>query len=274
LAMHQAKDHGRDRWEFFDDQVGHEARQRVFIEARIREGLADGQFVPWFQPIVNLDDGVVVGYEALVRWVRPSGTVIAPDDFLGVAEITSLISEIDLAVLPQSLEVAAKLPSSVTMAINISAATLASSDYAAQVADSLLRSGVDADRLHIEFTETALLNVSDQVHAVMDLLAGAGVRWYVDDFGTGFSSISHLRDLPIAGLKLDMSFTHGLGGEDQTSDRLAQALSALANSLELDTVAEGVETPEQAAILKAQGWRHGQGWLYGHPEPASAILPP
>jgi len=102
-------------------------------------------------------------------------------------------------------------------------------------------------------------------------LADAGVSWYVDDFGTGYSSIAHLRDLPIAGLKLDLSFTAGLGSGDLTTERLAQGLAGLADGLGLDTVAEGVETQAQAAILRAQGWRHGQGWLYGRPAPLPGV---
>ncbi|MEI6621537.1 MAG: EAL domain-containing protein, partial [Actinomycetes bacterium] len=216
LAMGQAKDHGRDRWEFFDAEVGHEAQQRVLIEAGIREGLADGQFVPWFQPVVNLADGTLVGYEALVRWVRPDGGIIAPDGFLPVAERTSLICDIDLAVLAQSLEMLATLPASLSIAVNISAATLASPKYAEQVIEALPRSGIEPARLHLEFTETAVLAVSEPVHEVMNRLAGVGVRWYVDDFGTGYSSIAHLRGLPIAGLKLDLSFTQGIGDDDPT----------------------------------------------------------
>lgn len=102
-------------------------------------------------------------------------------------------------------------------------------------------------------------------------LADTGIKWYVDDFGTGYSSITHLRDLPIAGLKLDLSFTHGLGGDDPTPERLAKALAGLADGLRLDTVAEGVETSEQAAILATQGWKHGQGWLYGRAEPLPCV---
>jgi sensor c-di-GMP phosphodiesterase-like protein len=101
----------------------------------------------------------------------------------------------------------------------------------------------------------------------MALLADAGIKWYVDDFGTGYSSIAHLRDLPVAGLKLDLSFTAGLGSSDLTCEHLAKALAGLADGLGLDTVAEGVETPQQAAILRALGWEHGQGWLYGRPAP-------
>ncbi|MEI8081591.1 MAG: EAL domain-containing protein [Actinomycetes bacterium] len=267
LAMHRAKDDGRDRCEFFQSSLAREAQYRVNIENGIRDGLSGGQFVPWFQPVVDLGDESVVGFEALVRWVRPDGSIVPPDEFVPVAERTSLITDLDLVVLWRSVEILATMPALTYVAVNVSAATLASDGYADQVIGTLNRYGVEPERLHLEFTETALLYVSHQVRSVMHELAAIGVSWYVDDFGTGYSSISHLRDLPVAGLKLDLSFTAELGSADPTCEHLAKALAGLAEGLGLDTVAEGIETPQQAAILRAQGWKHGQGWLYGHAGP-------
>ena len=273
LAMRQAKDKGRDRCEFFQARLAIEAEHRLVVEAGIRAGLESGQFVPWFQPVVDLADGKVVGFEALVRWARRDGSISAPDEFLPVAERTTLIAEVDFAVLQQAVDLLAALPAPMHVAVNVSANTLRDANYAQWVVEALQRSGAQAGRLHLEFTETALLNVTPHVQTVMATLADLGVRWYVDDFGTGYSSIAHLRDLPVAGLKLDMSFTAGIAVGDRTSERVALALAGLADGLEIDAVAEGVETPEQAAVLKAQGWKHAQGWLFGHPEPATALLP-
>ncbi len=139
------------------------------------------------------------------------------------------------------------------------------------VEQALEKSSIDPSRLHLEITETSLVHVTDKVQAAMRTLAARGVRWYVDDFGTGYSSITHLRDLPVAGLKLDRSFTAGLGSGDVVSERLADGLAGLAEGLELDTVAEGVETRTQAQALAQQGWVHGQGWLFGRPVPAVSI---
>ncbi|MEI8081886.1 MAG: EAL domain-containing protein [Actinomycetes bacterium] len=271
LAMRQAKTDGRDRHELFHPRMAKDAELLLAVESSIREGLADWQFVPWFQPIVNLADGALVGYEALVRRVRPDGTVVEPDEFLPIAERSNLIIDLDLAVLQQSVEMLTRLPAPLHVAANLSATTLASAGYAAQVIELVNGRDIDPTRLHLELTETALLNVTDAVREVMCDLADAGVSWYVDDFGTGYSSIAHLRDLPIAGLKLDLSFTAGLGSGDLTTERLAQGLAGLADGLGLDTVAEGVETQAQAAILRAQGWRHGQGWLYGRPAPLPGV---
>jgi diguanylate cyclase (GGDEF)-like protein/PAS domain S-box-containing protein len=266
LAMRRAKDRGRDRFEFASAQLAEEARHRLIMEDSIRGGLQAGQFVPWFQPIVNLGDQAVIGYEALVRWVRPDGTITPPDEFLPTAERSTLIAEIDLVVLRQSVAVLAELPDDIHMSVNVSAATFIA-DYADDVTACLASFNVNPSRLHLEITETALLDATEPIRRAMAALSTAGVRWYVDDFGTGYSSITHLRDLPIAGLKLDMSFTAGIGDGDLTCERLAKALAGMADGLELDTVAEGIETSSEAAVLRAQGWKHGQGWLYGRPAP-------
>jgi len=263
-ALYRAKDGGRDQIAVFNDAATSRA------EANIRHGLAHGQFVPWFQPIVNLADGALVGYEALVRWVRPDGCVVDPAGFLPLAERTDLITELDHAVLEKSVQRLRGLAAPLFVAVNVSATSIATDGYALRIIETLNSSGVDPARLHLEFTETALLGTTASVKQAMSALSNIGVRWYVDDFGTGYSSISHLRDLPVAGLKLDLSFTTELGSHDPTSESLAQALIGLADGLGLDTVAEGIETQQQAAILIAQGWQHGQGWLYGRPQPLTS----
>ncbi|MEI6621196.1 MAG: PAS domain S-box protein [Actinomycetes bacterium] len=271
LAMRLAKDNGRDRVEFAQAQLAEQAQHRLVIEDEVRDGLGAGEFVPWFQPTVTLSGADLVGYEALVRWVRADGSIVPPDDFLPVAERSNLITEIDLTVLEQSVELLSGLPGSAYIAVNVSAVTLINFPYTQRVADLLDEFDVDPSRLHLEVTETALLNITEPVSLQMRRLASQGVRWLVDDFGTGYSSIAHLRDLPIAGLKLDLSFTAGVRAGDLTSERLAKALFGLADGLGLDTVAEGIETPVEAAFLRAQGWKHGQGWLYGHAAPAATM---
>lgn len=266
LAASKAKQKGGNRCDFVDREVAARAEQRLSLEAGIRDGLARGQFVPWFQPLVAIDTGEVSGYEALVRWVRPDG-VVEPGGFLPVAERTSLVTDLDVAVLHQSLTALAALPPPLTIAVNVAAATLDRIAYADLVIESLAQTGADPQRLHLEVTETMLLDLTTTVPAAMRRLADLGVRWYVDDFGTGYSSISHLRGLPIAGLKLDRSFTSAIGAGDRTSMRLADALIGLARGLGLDTVAEGVETQAEADYLRTLGWRHGQGWLYGRAAP-------
>lgn len=266
-AMRQASDKGADRWEFLDGAVGASTRRGLEIQSELREGLARGIVVPWFMPIVNIHDSAVVGYEALVRWVLPDGSVRMPFDFLPMAERTGLILTLDLSIMADAIAAAARLPDDISVGINFSSMTIASSNFTKAVKEQLDRHGVDPRRIHMEVTETALVDVTPALTTAMEDLAAIGIAWWVDDFGTGFSSISHLRDLPIAGLKLDQSFTAGLTLDDDRAARLAQGLVGLAAGLGLQTVAEGVETQEQAAILAAQGWQCGQGWLYGKAAP-------
>ena len=270
-ALHQAKSGGRGRWEFLDPTVSDSARTSIVVQSRLRDALATGQIRAWFQPIVGLADDAVRGYEALVRWEHDDGTIGAPDTFIPTAERTNLIVDLDRVVLRDALDLLARLPASQHVSVNVSAASLSAPELVAVVEQALETASVDPSRLHLEITETSLVHVTDKVQAAMRTLAARGVRWYVDDFGTGYSSITHLRDLPIAGLKLDRSFTAGLGSGDVVSERLADGLAGLADGLELDTVAEGVETRTQAEALAQQGWVHGQGWLFGRPVPAVSI---
>lgn len=266
-ALGQAKASGRDRFLFADASLADVARRRLEVDRMVRAGLADDRFTPYFQPVVDLATGRLTGYEALVRLIREDGGLIPPDSFLPVAEQSALICEIDLVVLRASLEALAAMPDPLTVAVNLSTVTLTRPEHTAEVERVLRGCGSLASRLHLEVTETALLAENERVGEVMTAVAATGVRWYVDDFGTGYSSISHLRDLPVSGLKLDVSFAAGIRAGDTTSLRLAQALAGLAHGLELDSVAEGVETAAEASTLAQQGWLHGQGWLFGRPAP-------
>ncbi len=267
LAMRQAKARGRNCFALLDDALATEAHTRLLFAAEIQRGLVMEEFAAWFMPIVCFESGEVTGYEALARWVRPDGIEVGPAEFLPCAERRGLIARIDSLVLRQALAALSRLPEGLTMAVNVSAASLAQPDHPQLVVEALQAAGVAPERLHLEVTETALLSVTDRIRQQMQQLAGRGVRWYVDDFGTGYSSISHLRDLPIAGLKLDRSFTFAMRAKDTKSLRLSQALVGVAEGLELDTVAEGVETIEEARLLTSQGWLRGQGWLYGEASP-------
>jgi diguanylate cyclase (GGDEF)-like protein/PAS domain S-box-containing protein len=267
LALHQAKTRGRGRWEFLDPVTSDEARTRMVLRTRLRDAISAGELRAWFQPVVALTAGTVIGYEALVRWEHPDGSMEEPDSFIPFAERSDLVLPLDRAVLRDAVVLLARLDDDRHVAVNVSAQSLAAPDLLKVLADA----GVPPSRLHLEITETALVHVTDQVQAAMRALALEGVRWYVDDFGTGYSSITHLRDLPVSGLKLDRSFTAGLGDGDVTSERIVQALAGLARGLELDTVAEGVETRSEADVLSAHGWRHAQGWLFGRAVPARDV---
>lgn len=267
LALRLAKSRGRNRSEFVDPKLAESARHRLSLLEEIRSGLGRGEFQPWFMPIVNLGDGSLRGYEALVRWIRPDGSVAEPGSFLPAVQQGPLATSLDHAVLSRSIEALAHLPAPLTVAVNLCPASVGQEGLVEVVRELLQRAGAPASRLHLELTESALLTVSAGIRRTIEELAALGVSWYVDDFGTGYSSISHLRDLPIAGLKLDRSFTLGVAAGATRATRLAKGLQGLAEGLDLDTVAEGVKTAEVAARLERQGWRRGQGWLYGKAAP-------
>ena len=266
-AMRQAGRKGSDSWELLDGNVGADTRQVLAVQAGLREALFDGRIQPWIMPLATLADGVVLGYEALARWIHRDGTISTPDAFLDAAEHSSLILGIDRTILSQSLDHLPALPAGTSIAVNVSAATLSSGSLVEDITAELDRTGADPSRLHLEVTETALFEVTGAVQRTMRDLADLGISWWVDDFGTGFSSISHLRDLPISGVKLDRSFTAAVTATDSHASRLSRGLAGLAKGLGLLTIAEGVETPMQAQVLADHGWLTGQGWLFGRPEP-------
>ena len=274
LAMRQAAAQGRDRCVLADQQVSEEPRRVLALQSEIREALEADAFEAWFMPVVDLASGELCGYEALVRWVRGDGSVTMPDTFLPTALRSNLAVEIDLRVLRRSIAALASLPADHFVAANVTPATLSHPDLADRVSQWLQEAAVRPERLHLEITETDLFTLSPGVRELIDHLADLGVRWWIDDFGTGFSSISHLRDLPIHGIKLDRSFTSAIGNGDLKSLRLAQALVGLAEGLGLATVAEGVETAAEAATLLDFGWQSAQGWLYGKAAPLQAGAAP
>ena len=266
-AMRQANARGRDRWGFLDEATGKHAREDLAIQFALHAALDEGAIQPWLMPIADIRTGAVVGHEALVRWLQADGEVITPDKFLDIAERTGEILAIDRTMLTGVLDAMAEIPEEIHVAVNVSAASLSSGAVEEWVRSELLRTGIDPSRLHLEVTETALLRPSESISETMQALADLGVSWWVDDFGTGFSSISHLRDLPISGLKLDQSFTMGVLHQGSRAAQLSHGLAGLAAAMGIRTIAEGVETVEQARVLAEQGWELGQGWLFGKPEP-------
>ena len=284
-ALFRAKRKGRARWQFFDATMHSQAMTRLTIEDEIRSSLRTGDFVVHYQPVVALADGAVVGHEALVRWQHPRRGLLGPVDFLPVAEDSGLIVGIGRAVLEQACAVLAAHPdASGTISVNVSAVELARDDWAEAFIAAMTRHGVDPRRLIVEVTETAVLSLGAHTVGGLSAVRALGVGLHVDDFGTGFSSISLLRDLPVTGLKLDASFVADLGAGAADSaapgtgalgtgspgggaEALAAGLAGLVAHLGLTGVAEGIETEEQAAALREQGWQHGQGYLFGAPAP-------
>ena len=267
-ALSSAKATGRGGWHFFDDQMHAHALARFTVEDQLRGAVTLGQFVVYYQPIVALADGHVVGHEALVRWTHPTRGLLSPGEFLDVAEETGLIISISIGaqVLDQAcamLTARPDLPGPIS--VNVSAIQLAAPGWLRNVRDTLARHRVDPARVVIEVTETAVLSLVDSAQVARASLRRLGIGIHLDDFGTGYSSMSVLRDLPVTGVKLDLRFVHDLTTADSQANAMTEGMSGLVKGMHLLGIAEGIETQMQADILRAQGWEYGQGFYFGKP---------
>jgi diguanylate cyclase (GGDEF)-like protein len=270
-ALFRAKAAGRGHWHFFDDDTHSTAVQRLTIESELRQSLGRGHFVVYYQPIVHLLEQRIVGYEALVRWQHPVRGLLTPADFLPVAEECGLIVDISQEVLTLVCRTLADYPQIPSISINLSAVQLLRSGWSSAFLRQVREAGVQPQRLTVEITETSALEISHRTRAGLRTLRRAGVNIHVDDFGTGFSSIALLRELPVTGLKLDASFVRNLTGRKSAANALAAGLAGLADGLGLTGVAEGIEGPLQVERLVALGWRYGQGYHFSPPQPIAAL---
>ncbi len=274
-ALFRAKAAGRSRWQFFDDAMHAHAVARLTIEDEIRQGLGAAEFVVHYQPIVTLPDRRVTGHEALVRWQHPTRGLLCPIDFLPTAEDSGLIVGIGEQVLDQVCALLATSPDLPgPISVNFSPVQLARAGWQQAFTDTLARHGVDPRRIVVELTETAFMSLLAGTRADLAALRDLGVGIHVDDFGTGFSSISLLRDLPVTGLKLDASFVADLSEDDDAANALSTGLAGLVNGLHLVGIAEGVESESQHRILLRQGWSQAQGYLYARPSPQPTLTIP
>ena len=267
-ALFRAKEHGRARWRFFDDDMHARALSRLTLEDELRTGIAQQQFCLHYQPLVDLATGDRVGYEALLRWRHPDRGLLAPGEFLEVAEDSGLIVPIGGMVIDQVCAlVAGPNDPGGTISLNVSAVELSHGGWPDRFRAAVVAHGIDPRRLVIEVTETAVLSLLPATRDELARMTAFGVGLHVDDFGTGFSSISLLRDLPVTGVKLDGSFVRDLSSEPCSANALAAGVCGLVEGLDLTGIAECVETAEEAEILRQQGWAIGQGYLFGAPAP-------
>ena len=253
-------------WKIFEDADDTSAGA-LELESDIRRGLERGEFVPYYQPQVRLVDSSVIGYEALIRWNHPERGVLSPTDFLPAAERSGLVSALGETMLEQICQRLRAEPDLPVVSFNLSATELADPLWAAILAGIADAHGISAGRLAVELTETTIFRITEDSRRAVLRLTSAGMALHVDDFGTGYSSVSHLRDMPVSGLKLDRSFVAALDTGGEQALALVTGVAGLANGLGLLTVAEGVETQEQAEALLRAGWIAAQGYLYGRPAP-------
>jgi EAL domain-containing protein (putative c-di-GMP-specific phosphodiesterase class I) len=242
----------------------------------LTSAIADCELVVHYQPIVDTADGQVRGIEALVRWQRPGHGMVPPLDFLSLAEEFGLMPEIDLFVLREACHQVQRWNShrpadaQYCVHVNMSPVTLATPEIVGQVAAALQDSGLPPRQLTVELTESTLMADPRAVIARMQALRRTGVRLAIDDFGTGYSSLAYLRDLPVDTVKVDKSFVDGIVGAEIDRE-LIKTIISLASRLGLDTVAEGVEGEEQAALLSSIGCSRMQGFLFARPMPADQV---
>jgi predicted signal transduction protein with EAL and GGDEF domain len=277
-AMYHAKSRGRDNYQYFTARLNDAARDRLLIANRLHNALERHEFTLHYQPQVDLESGRIVAAEALIRWQPPESGVIAPNQFIKVAEQSGLIVPVGAWVLREACQQLKRLRAAgypeLRMAVNVSPQQFRRPGFVELVADILNQAGLPAAALELELTEGVLTPESTENLAILVRLAKMGVQLAVDDFGTGYSSLAYLQHFPVHALKIDQSFTNGVG-ENPHDAALVTAIIAMARTLRLRILAEGVETVDQATFLKEQGCNGAQGFYFGRPvsvEPFAALL--
>ena len=274
LAMYQAKAAGRNTLRFFDPALQAAVADRVALEADLRYALEHGLLLVFYQPIVD-EKGAVIGVEALARWPHPQRGMVAPANFIPMAEQTGLILPLGRWVLQTACEQlmrwsAEAATQALCIAVNVSAREFRQPEFATQVMETLRKTGANPKQLQLELTESLLLSDVQDAIRKMEQLKSIGVRFSLDDFGTGYSSLTYLKRLPLDQLKIDQSFVRDVL-TDPNDAAIARTVVALAHSLGLSVVAEGVETKGQRDFLLASGCKAFQGYLFGQPVPADEL---
>ena len=274
-AMYHAKEKGRDNFRFFTAELNHAAQRRLALANRLYEALQRGEFVMHYQPKVELRSGRIFGAEALIRWPQADGSFIGPNEFIRVAEETGLIGPLGEWILRDACAQAASWHAlghrDVSVAVNLSPQQLLRPGFPELAQRVLAETGLPGHALEIEITEGVLMAKSAENITALEALAGMGIGLAIDDFGTGYSSLAYLRRFPVTVLKIDRSFTDGVG-VDAGDTAIVTAIIAMANSLQLKVVAEGVETAAQATFLEAHGCELAQGYHFSRAVPPDQFI--
>jgi EAL domain-containing protein (putative c-di-GMP-specific phosphodiesterase class I) len=270
MALYRAKMDGRGSYRYFEAGMDAEAQARRVLELDLRAALERSEFEVHYQPILNLSAGHIVCFEALVRWRHPQRGLVPPAGFIALAEETGLIVPIGNLALNIACRDAVRWPKEISVAVNLSPVQFKDRKLVGSVLSVLSESGLAANRLELEITESVLLQDNAATLATLHKLRDAGIRIAMDDFGTGYSSLSYLRSFPFDKIKIDQSFVRELAS---SSDAMAivRAVTSLGKSLGVSTTAEGVETNDQLLVLRSEGCSEAQGFLFGKPVPAAEV---
>jgi predicted signal transduction protein with EAL and GGDEF domain len=271
-AMYRAKSAGRGRYEVFDTEMHRRALAQLRLEEELRQAVDRNEFRVVYQPVIVLASGAVRGVEALVRWNHPERGVLAPGEFMEVAEQTGLIRDIGWFVMReacrQTRQWLVHLESGTTadfhVSVNVATRQFLESDFVARLDRLLEDVGLDPSRLHLELTEEAIMEDTSVSSLHLEMLGERGVRICLDDFGTGASSIQFLQSLPLATMKIDRGIVRTVE-TDERARGVIRTIIAVGRSLSVDTIAEGVETLEQLTALRSLGAAHAQGWFFSQP---------
>jgi diguanylate cyclase (GGDEF)-like protein len=274
LALYAAKDAGRNALRFFGYDMHQRLEDRFTLTEEMRRGLDQNEFVLLYQPFIELSTGAVTGFEALLRWDHPKRGLLKPDQFVSVAEESSIISQLGAWVFERACHDAMRWPDHLRIAVNVSATQFSMLDLRATIESALQTSGLPPQRLEVELTESTLFADAPAARRTMVALRNRGVQLSLDDFGSGHASLNHLRSFPITRLKVDRTFTSTIADtsrEGNEARAIVRAAIELARAMELDSTAEGVETEEQLEVLKHMFCEEVQGYFVAYPMPASEV---
>jgi diguanylate cyclase (GGDEF)-like protein len=270
MALYRAKGAGRAQFHFFETEMDVKAQARRLLELDLRKAIGAAEFELFYQPIVNLAENRITGFEALIRWNHPTRGRVPPNDFIALAEETGLIVPIGDWVIRQACKDANLWPSDLNVAVNVSPVQFRNRNLAMTVTAAVASSGLLPSRLELEITETVLMHDTRETMATLHQLQMLGVRISMDDFGTGYSSLSYLRSFPFDKIKIDQSFVRDLIDKPDAIG-IIRAIASLGRSMGVTTTAEGVETQEQLDQMREEGCTEVQGYFYSRPVPASEI---
>ena len=271
MALYGAKADGRGTYRFFEPEMDARMKARRELDMDLRKALANGEFGLHYQPLVNIQNNEITAFEALLRWNHPVRGLVPPAEFIPIAEETGLIIPLGEWVLQGACQETANWPTNIKVAVNLSPVQLNSRNFTEVVVNALASSGMSANRLQLEITETVLLQNTFNTLATLQKLRALGVQIALDDFGTGYSSLSYLRSFPFDKIKIDRSFIQDLmSGTEPLA--IVHAIAGLAKSLNMISTAEGVETKQQLEALQALGCVEMQGYLFSQARPPAEIV--